>query len=342
VTEEVAYHYEQAGDVQAITYLTQAAQQAEELFAYHHATDLCSRALTLHRAYIPDDLAGCFDLLLAREAVLDRQGRRAEQADDVAELVELAEALGDTQRLAVACVRQAGFFTYTRQYAEARQAGEKALTLYRRASDRAGEAQALRELGFLHWSADDYGTALGYGRDALQLHRRLGDVEGEATALHNLAEIYRSLGSPRQALTQYESALNLHWARQDRQRQGLTLHGMAHALRELGDLDQALTRYQQALAHCQAVGDRLMTSRVHHALAGLQWEAGALDQALDHMHQALGISQEIGYGPGIAHGLIALSDIQTQRGEWDVACEWREAPPRQWIHLLPKAGSRAT
>ncbi|NIV31799.1 MAG: tetratricopeptide repeat protein, partial [Anaerolineae bacterium] len=93
----------------------------------------------------------------------------------------------------VAYVRQAGHFTYTGEYAEARRAGEQALSLYRRAGDRAGEAQALRELGFLHWSAEDYGTALSYGRDALQLHRRLGDVEGEATALHNLAEIYRSL-----------------------------------------------------------------------------------------------------------------------------------------------------
>jgi len=333
VTEEVAYHYEQAGDVQAIIYLTRAAQQAEELFACHHAADLCSRALTLHRVYIPDDLAGRFDLLLAREAVLDRQGRRAEQADDVAALVELAEALGDTRRLAVACVRQAGFFTYTRQYAEARRAGERALTLYRGANDRAGEAQALRELGFLHWSAEDYGTALTYGRDALELHRRLGDADGEATALHNLAEIYRALGSPHQALTQYERALTLHWARQDRQRQGLTLYGMAHTLRQLGDLDQALTRYQQALDHCQAAGDRLMTSRVHHALAGLQWEVGALDQALDHMHQALSISQEIGYGPGIAHGLLALSDIQTRRGEWDVAREYLQEA-MTWLRLV--------
>ncbi len=333
VTEEVAYHYEQASDVQAITYLTQAAQQAEALFAYHHATDLYSRALTVHRVYLADDLAGHFDLILAREAVLDRQGRRAEQADDVVALVELAEALGDTPRLAVACVRQAGFFTYTRQYTEARRAGERALGLYRRAGDRAGEAQALRELGFLHWSAEDYGTALSYGRDALQLHRRLGDVEGEATALHNLAEIYRSLGSPRQALAQYESAWSLHWAREDRQRQGLTLYGMAHALRQLGDLEQALTRYQQALDHCQAAGDRLMTSRVHHALAGLQWEVGALDQALDQMHQALSISQEIGYGPGIAHGLLALSDIQAQRGKMDAACEHLQEA-MTWLRLI--------
>jgi len=44
--------------------------------------------------------------------------------------VELAESLGDAHRLAVACVRKAGFFTYTGQYAEARRAGERALAPY--------------------------------------------------------------------------------------------------------------------------------------------------------------------------------------------------------------------
>jgi hypothetical protein len=76
-----------------------------------------------------------------------------------------------------------------------------------------------------------------------------------------------------------------------------------------------------------------MTSRVHHALAGLRREVGALDQALDHMRQALSISQEIGYGPGIAHGLIALSDIQTRRGEWDVAREHLQEA-MTWLRLV--------
>ena len=109
-------------------------------------------------------------------------------------LVVLAEALGDTDRLAIVYKRQVGFFTYTGQYEEAQQVGGQALALYRTAGDRAGEAQTLRELGFLHWSAGDYGTALAYGRQALQLHRYLGDTGAEATALHNMAEIYTGAG----------------------------------------------------------------------------------------------------------------------------------------------------
>ena len=319
VTEEVARHFEEAADERAVPYLVRAAQQAEELFAYAHATELYGRALALHRSCLADEPSGRFDLLLAREALLDRQGRRAEQAKDVEALLRVAEALGDTDRLAVVYKRQVGFFTYTGQYEDSQRVGERALALYRVAGDRAGEAQTLRELGFLHWSAGDYGTALAYGRQALQLHRYLGDTSAEATALHNVAEIYRELGSPRQALELYEQALNLHWARMDRRGQGLTLYSMAHALRELGDLQGALTDYQRALALCQASGDQLMLSRVHQTLASLQWEMGVPDQALAHLQHALSTSREIGYGPGIAYGLVALGYIQAQQGERQTA-----------------------
>ena len=96
----------------------------------------------------PGDLEGRFDLLLVREAVLDRQGRRAEQASDVAELKRLAEAMGDTGRLAVASVREAGFLSYTGQYDEARQAGERALALYRAADDQSGRPRRCASWAF--------------------------------------------------------------------------------------------------------------------------------------------------------------------------------------------------
>ena len=332
VTEEVAYHFEQSGDPEAVTYLAEAAQQAEALYAFQHATELHGRALSFLGEQGPGDLEGRFDLLLGREAMLDRQGLRAEQAEDVAALVRLAGAMEDRDRLAIASLREAGFRAYTGRYDAARQAGERALELYRSVDDKAGEAQALRELGFLHWSAEDYGAALTYVRDALQLHRRRGEVEGEATALHNLAEIHRSLGSPRQAVTQYEASLNLFWARQDRRRQALALYGMAHALRQLGDGEGAVSRYGQALTECQAAGDRLMASRVHHALAGIHWERGAPDRSLDHMERAVGISREIGYGPGIAHGLVTLSNLQAQGNHLEVARQQLEEAIT-WLQL---------
>jgi tetratricopeptide (TPR) repeat protein len=321
VAEEVAYHFEQTGDLRAIHYLTEAAQQAEGLYAYLHATNLYTRALAALDRHRPTDSVGRFDLLLRREAMLDRQGRREEQARDVMDLAQLAEAMADTGRQAAAAVRKAGYMTYMGRFQDARKAGESALDLYRQAQDTEGEAQALRELGFLHWSAQDYGAALRYARDVLQLHRRMGDSKGEATALHNLAEIHRSLGSPRQALSQFQAALGLYWAGQDRRRQAMTLYGMAHALRQKGEQDRASSCYEQALGYFEAAGDRLMASRVRHEIAANHWARRELDQAVVQMEQAVGISREIGYGPGIAHGLISLGGLSAQRGQLEAARE---------------------
>lgn len=315
VTEEIAHHFERAGDARALPFLVQAAEQAEALCAYGHATELYSRALHAHRINGQDDPVDRFELLLRREATLDRQGRRREQAEDVAALVDLAERLGDLHRRAGAFVRQASFFTYVDRHEEARDTGKRALALYRSVGDESGAAQALRELGFVHWSNGDVRTALSYARDALQLHRRMGDHAGEATALHNLAEIYRTLGSPQRALDLYEQAANLFWAEENRRRQGLACYGMAHALRQRDALDHAFSRYREALAHLQAAGDRLMISRVHHALASLHWETGTLDRALEQMQEAVRLSSEIGYGPGIAHGRIVTAQLHEQLGD---------------------------
>jgi DNA-binding SARP family transcriptional activator len=315
LSEEVAYHFEQAGDPQAITYLKEAAEQATARYRYRHAMALTTRALAALDRFQPGDAATRFDLLIAREALLSRLGRRADQADDVAAIRRLAEHLQDTARIAQANVREANWRSITGDHEGARTAGERALALYRADGDQEGEAQALRELGFTSWTSGDYGSALTYVRDALALHRRLGNVEGEATALHNLAEIHRTLGSPQQALSQYQNALNLYWARQDQRRQGLTRYGMAHALRQLGDLASAAIHYHRALEHFEAAGDRLMMSRAHHALAGLHRQEEKIPAAQEHLQQALAITRSIGYGLGIAYGLVALSDLQAQQGE---------------------------
>ncbi len=322
--EDIAYHYEQASHPDASIYLCRAAEQAAALFALPHATALYERALanaSLSNGSLGNDAVRRYRVLLAREALLDQQGRRAEQEKAIAALLVQAEAMGDPRCLAAALVRQAGHLNAVRQADRSIVVAEEALALYRQEDDSAGEAQALRELGFLYWSAGNNGIALDYGRSALQLHRKLGDISGEASALHNLAEIYRALQSPRQALAHYQQALDLQWAEQDHRRQGLTLYGMAHALRQQGDPDGALIRYDQALIQTQAAGDRLMKSRVHHALASLNTESGDLTCALENLQQAVTISEETGYAAGVAHSLFGLSYLYTLLDQPEAARE---------------------
>lgn len=319
VVEEVALHFEQARDERGLNYLILAAEQAESFFALPQAAQLLSRALAFQDQYLAEDVYDRFDILLAREKLLSQQGRQTARAADITSLLSLAKTMADPQRMAQAIVRQAGYLSDTRQSQESKEAAGNALAIYRQARDRLGEAQTLRELGFICWSASEYGLALVYGRRALQLHRQLGDLEGEATALHNLAEIHRSLNSPRQALTFYDQSLQLQWARQDHLRQALSLYGMTHALRQLGQLQQALDKYQQTLVQTDLAGDSVLASRVYHGMASLLAEMSELDQAILAMQQAVSISREIGIIPGLAHSLFALSYLFARTQQLDKA-----------------------
>ena len=168
--EKVSYHYERARDRRAVSYLSQAAQQAEALFAYADAQQLYTRAIRFHENHLPDEPEARFDLMMRRETMLDRQGLRAEQAENISALVIIAEEIGETALKAKAYQRQASYYAYSGQFEMAQISGEKALALYRQTGDRSGEGYVLGELGFVHWQANDFRSALRYNREALTLH----------------------------------------------------------------------------------------------------------------------------------------------------------------------------
>jgi len=307
VLGQLAVHYEIAQlPAQAFSCWVRTAQRAEALDAYPDADAYYARAQALHDTQLTDDIRSQFDLLLLRSAMAERQGQSTKLAHDIALLLDLAAAMDDPHRLAQAQLCQATYFRSVGQPQQAMQAGEQALLLYRASADKAGEIHALRELGFLCWSAQDYGNALRYGRAVLQLHRQQSDISGEASALHNLAEIYRAVGSPSQAITFYEQALQLYWGSQDQRRQVLTLYSLAYAFRQVDQSDRALFAYQQAIAQCEQSSDRLILSRVYHAMATLDWEMQQTEAAVGAMQQAVTISQAIGYLPGTVHLHIQL------------------------------------
>ena len=292
-----------------------AARAAERVYAFGNAVELYDRALQGLKQAGPGALTRYADVLLHKEAVLERLGRRAEQAAAIDEAIRITESLGDDAQLATVLLRQAGACAYRGSHVEASQAAQQALDIYRRLADRPGEAEALRELGFVHWRAESYASALHCGREALALHRRLGDVAGEASALHNLAEIHRGLGSARQALDWYQQALELHWAARNHEGEILTLFGMANALQQIGDLPGSKEKFERALALSERYGERTMQSRALHALAMQCAETSDLETGLRLMQRAVEVDRAIGYAHALGHDLLDLAHLHLRGGE---------------------------
>jgi DNA-binding SARP family transcriptional activator len=295
--------------------IVRAGQAAERVFAFSQAADLYDRALKLIQRFALGSPQRQVDVLLLKESVLERLGRRAEQDLVIDQALSMAEGLNDESRVAVALLRRAGASAYLGRHQQAQQAAEGALRIYRDLGDQPGEAEALRELGFVHWHSENYAEALRLSRDALALHRRIGDVTGEATALHNLAEIHRGLGSPIEATRGFEQALQLHWAAGNPGGEILSLFGWAHALRQAGDMPGATKKYEAALKLSERSGERAMYSRALHALAMQHAAQGEHEAALDLMRRAIEVDRSIGYAHALGHDLLDLAHIRLLRGE---------------------------
>src|SRR5262245_27672051 len=123
----------------------------------------------------------------------------------------------------------------------------EALGLYRRASDRNGEAQTLNDIGEVYWWLGEMQKALEKVNEVLPISRAVGDRNAEAKTLTNIGAVYRSLGEMRKALEKYDEALPLSRAIGDRRLEAATLISIGLVYWSLGEMQKALEKYNEAL-----------------------------------------------------------------------------------------------
>lgn len=312
-------------DSERIEALASAARAAEQVHGFGHALTLYQQAIGA-LAGNPAPSAQRFDLLLRQEAVLDRLGRRQDQVQVIELAASEAKRLQDPDRTALALLREASIFAYLDVTDRSLSAASLALAQFRALEDRAGEAEALRELGFAAWKAGDFGKALECTRAALAQHRGLGDVAGEASALHNLAEIYRGLGNVQRALQWFSQAMELHWVAGSRRGEILSLFGLGHCWQQLGDGLRSRQHYESALKLCEQHGEPTMKARILYALSGLSRRRNELDDSLRLMRKAIEIDRLLNFAHALGHDLVGLAQVHLARGErFEAQAALREA-----------------
>ncbi len=198
-----------------------------------------------------------------------------------------------------------------------------ALTAARGAADRAGEADALSNLGAAHLMLGGYGAAAANLEQALHLYREVDRPVGQARALINLGVVDAARGRYRSATEYYERSLALF------RRAGDTT-GEAHALGNLGDLearlgrsDPAITHHERALTLFRQAGDRTGEAWVLSNLGEIDIRLGRYATADDHLQQALHLYRQLANRTGEAAVLDNLGVLGTRLGR-----------PRQavWYH----------
>jgi len=194
-----------------------------------------------------------------------------------------------------------------------------AVTLYRSAGDRAGEATTLNNIGFVHDGLGRPDSALAYYAQALPIQRAVGNRAGEATTLSNIGVVHGSLGRPDSALAYYTQALPIMRAVGDRAGEAVTLSNIGFVHARLGRPDSALAYFAQALPIQRAVGDRAGEATTLGNIRAVHSGLGRPDSALAYYAQALPILRAAGDRAGEARTLNNIGMVHYALGRPDSA-----------------------
>src|SRR6266511_1750145 len=198
---------------------------------------------------------------------------------------------------------------------------QEALELYRRASERNGEAQTLNNIGVVDWSLGEMQKALEKYNEALPIRRAVGDRRGEAETLNNIGVVYWSLGETRKALEKYNEALPIRRAVGDRIGETDTLHCIGTVYQSLGETQKALEKFNESLPIRREVGDRRGEAVTLNNIGHVYYSLGETRKAVEKYNESLPIRREVGDRRGEAVTLNNIGSVYDLLGETRKALE---------------------
>lgn len=330
---ELAHHYLRAQEWRsALESLVWAAREAEEKYYWDAALEDYSRALEVMEK-LPGSEEKRFELLAARESLLEHMDRWEERAQTVEEMFELANRMGDRTKIAQVYVRRIGVLAALSNPAAAEQAGREAAKIFRELGDAAGEALAHREVGYILWTNGDHAGSLDANFRALRIHRNLGDRRGEVGDVGNIAEVYRGMGNYQQALHWTQESVRIYQELEDGIGEAMRLATAASIHHELGELETALPLVLRSLRICTKLGVKNLLVAQHSACGTLYLGLRAPHRALEHFRAAARLGREMGYTRDEGYSTMSVGASLEQTGDSAGATE----AYRRAIELLQKA-----
>jgi tetratricopeptide (TPR) repeat protein len=196
---------------------------------------------------------------------------------------------------------------------------QAALATARQAGDRAGQGDALNELGILQRATGALAAGVASHQQALELYRDLGDRLGQASALDQLGRVERETGDYPAAAASHQQALALYRDLDHRIGQALATTSLGNVQARTGDYPAAAASHQQALAIFLDIGHRLGQALAIGNLGTLQIRIGDYPAAAASLAQALALYRDLGDRLGQANATTNLGNVQAQTGDYPAA-----------------------
>ncbi|WP_405591530.1 AfsR/SARP family transcriptional regulator [Streptomyces sp. NBC_01190] len=197
----------------------------------------------------------CWQLAATMEIFLDRHGRWQEQHHIQSTALETARRTGDLAGQAHA-LRGLGFAACRLgAFDEAQRCLSQAQTLFGRLADPIGQGRTHRYSAFLANVMKDHHRALDHYRRAADRYERTDHLSGRAMILNEIGWTHLLMGEYESALVHCEKAVLMHQEIGDRSGEAAAWDSIGWAHHHLRDYGQALVGYGHAIDLYQRTGD---------------------------------------------------------------------------------------
>jgi tetratricopeptide (TPR) repeat protein len=179
-----------------------------------------------------------------------------------------------------------------REYAQARDFYQLALSIYIEFGDRYSQAATYHQLGIIAEEMREYAQARDFYQLALSIYIEFGDRYSQASTYGQLGIIAQKMREYAQARDFYQLALSIYIEFGDRYSQASTYHQLGMVAKEMREYAQARDFYQLALSIYIEFGDRYSQALTYHGLGTLAEAQGDYTEARTNLQKALDIYVE--------------------------------------------------
>ena len=212
-----------------------------------------------------------------------------------------------------------GIHWWLGDFHDARSCFTQSLAGHRAAGDTSGEARALARLGVVHERLGAYPDALDCLDAARIAYRRTGNRHGEAAQLVNLGALHRRLGRYPAAADHERQAAAVFTELGDLRLAGYALGNLGAVESVLGDHEAALTHLAMAHENCCRAADPGGEASALGTMGAVYRRLARYPEALEHLHRALTISRRTGDRSLETETLNTLGETQRDLGRFDAA-----------------------
>jgi len=313
----IAGHYAQAEENDtAVRWFLRTGELASARYANAEAVHSFTRALELSSS---DDVAGRIAILLKREDVYNRQGKRQEQSADLQALDALLDRFNHEPTRAEVFLRQAVLHFYINDYPASIDYAQQAIHLANKTGVPriAAEAELIWGRVLLWQSEND--DALQHLEQAIHISRHEGLKDVEANCLWNMGVVIYNRSDFVESRKLFEQSLEIFNGLNDQIGQSLAIAQIGNVQYNMGYFEDAAERWNSAREIFHWTGQRFREGTVLSNLGSIYHARGDFTMAEKLQKEALAIYIDTNDRNAQAVSLDNLGSLYRERGQFELA-----------------------